>query len=93
MGGTSMLSLKEDDDDDIKQHKLINFFRRYSMFTDLKIGLMVFVMVLLTYSIPVLIYNDAANSSPDPDLQHKIFTYIPLMAWIFIFAFGNFSRC
>lgn len=90
MAGTSMLSLKVDDGEEMKQHILINVFRRFSVFTNLKMGLFVFVIVLLTYSIPVMIYNDIAKSSPDPQFEQKIYTYIPLMAWTFVFSFGNF---
>lgn len=89
MVGTSMLTLKVDDGEEMKQHELINFFRRYSVFTNLKTGLIASVIILLIYSVPVLIYNDITNSSPDPQLQHKIQTYLPLMAWIYVFAFGK----
>ncbi|XP_055303543.1 uncharacterized protein LOC129569110 [Sitodiplosis mosellana] len=85
--GTSMLTLKTDDGKDMKQHELISLFRRYSVFTNLKTGLISFIIILLSYSVPVLICNDITNSTSGLQLQQKIHTYLPLMAWIYIFSF------
>lgn len=87
-----MLTLKENDGEDMKHHELISLFRSYSAFTNVKTALISFIVILLTYSVPVLICNDVANSLPDSQLQRKTHTYLPLMAWVYVFSFGEFFQ-